>query len=153
MDTTQNNIQLVTNTDNDNERKYVLEEWTIKKNIILKNIRVGVHKWIVQDLSEYKLMEINGLTTRQLINISDLLITNFKSIINDDQWCNESASSIMYGIKGFIQALIISDIWVQLYNNIDKNKLCGIIYYCIEWQINNSKFSPFLLDRFINTDL
>ena len=151
MDNTKNNIKSFSHNQNANENKYILEEWTIKKNIILKNIRGGIHKWISHDESEYKCMEKNGLTTRQLINISDVLITNFKLIINDEQWCKESASSIMYGIKGFIQSLIISDIWTQLYNYLDKHKLCEIIYNCIEWQINNSKSSPFLLDRFINT--
>jgi hypothetical protein len=124
-----------------------IDLWNIQKKQILFNIRNGIDKWIVYNVAEYEFMEKTGLTTRQLINMSELIITNLHLLIDNELWCKETACNIIYGIKGFIQGMIDSNIWVGFYKTYTNQELSNIIYYSIENQIETFRYSPFLIDR------
>ena len=82
--------------------KYSKLEWeTIyfsKSQDIIKN---GLHKWIVEDEFEYKHMEYQGITARQMINISCYIEEALNLITKNKykKWSNFNSNNIIGNIS------------------------------------------------------
>jgi hypothetical protein len=120
-----------------------MEEYKIKKNEAYKIIREGIDKWIIEDTFEYEHMSYRGLTPRQNVNIT-IYIEKALNLITKEQnkeWAYRISNEIIYGINGFLNTLIDTEIWELIYSQLNSKIMSDIIYNNIVWQLDDGDTS------------
>jgi len=116
-----------------------MEDWEIKKNEAYKIIREGIDKWIIEDTFEYEHMSYQGLTSRQQINLQIYIEEALNLITKEEnkEWAYRISNEIIYGIRGFLNAFIDTEIWELIYFQLNPKTMSDIIYNNILWQLDD----------------
>ena len=123
------------------------DEWNIKKEYLFNKVKNAVYQCIVEDTFEYNYMLHFGLTSRQEINIANILEIELTNISQDIEWSKTIAwDIIVYGIKGFIQGFIKTNTWNKMYNLFTPEDISNIIFENIKYQLDDENHSPCILE-------
>jgi hypothetical protein len=122
-----------------------LDEWTNVRNTMYENIKNQIYKIII-DKNEYNYMIYQGLTEVQRVHLMDFLQQQFEKISNNDVWAEDTAFNIIYGIQGFFQGMIKTQIWATVFKSLDPNQIVSMIFENIKWQLDDDLHIPCLLE-------
>jgi len=122
------------------------KEWEDAKNTLYTEIKNTIHKNVVLDVVQYREMSYQGLTTGQFICIENVIERGLTILTNEPEWSKQIAWDIMYGISGFINGFLLSNNWGNIYNVLSAQDFANIIYKNIEWQLDDGKHSPCILE-------
>ena len=122
-------------------------DWEHAKKTLYIEIQNTIHKHIVLDVVQYREMSHQGLTISQFSCIGGVIERGITALTNHPEWAKEISWHIMYGISGFFNGLINSNNWENIYNVLSAQDLANIIYKNIEWQLDDGKHSPCILEH------
>jgi hypothetical protein len=123
------------------------KEWEDEKKILYTEIYNTINKHVVLDVVQYREMTHQGLTISQILCIGGVIERGLTILTNEPEWSKQIAWDIMYGISGFFNGLINSNNWGNIYNLLSAQDLANIIYKNIEWQLDDGKHSPCILEH------
>ena len=122
------------------------DEWQERKDQAFKIIEDGLFEWIVMDELEYEFMEFQGLTLQQQNFIPGYIEKALFLLTKDQEWSENIAHGIVYGIKGFIESMIKLGVWEKVFSDLSNVSLSNMIYSNIIYQLDDNTHSPCLLE-------
>lgn len=124
-----------------------IQTWQYKKKEAFEVIKNGLNKCINQYSFEYEHMSYIGLTLEQTLAIQCYIeeALNILTKKKCEDWSWRISYEIVFGIEGFINALISTGIWDLIYQNLYPQKLSKLIYSNIIWQLDDYVHSDSIL--------
>lgn len=133
-------------------KKIDYDNWKIIKNEILINIKDSIYDIITN--SEYSWMKDlhgGGLTPNQSIYLIDIIEKNLNKISKNKRkkWSKDTAFLITNSIEGFFKSLVKVGIWEKIYTILEPEKLADLVYFSVEYQLNENDEENCILDKLL----
>ena len=125
---------------------------TTKREILIANIEIKVHKYLSQNgEDEFRKMKNFGITSVQEIQIAKFIEDELVYVLGDQHtnWAADKSWTLVNGIASFVNGMLDSNVWNMFYLSVSCYAFANIIVKSIEQQLDTGLMHLYIRQRIV----